>query len=147
VLFVGSTVVSLFLLHLHHGGQGVRHLLLGAGAQQLWAYAWASWLACVGYGSVFLVIGLLMRNPIVPALLIWVVEQANPYLPALLKKVSVIFYINSLLPVTVDEGPFALVADPAPAWLAVPGLLVFSAAVLAAAAWRIREMEIAYGAD
>jgi ABC-type transport system involved in multi-copper enzyme maturation permease subunit len=147
VLFVGSTVASLFLLHMHHGGQGVRHLLFGAGAGQLVAYAGASALACLGYGAVFLAIGLMMRNPIVPALLIWVVEQANPYLPALLKKASVIFYINSLLPVAIDAGPFALVADPVPAWLAVPGLGLFAASMLALAAWRIRAIEISYGVD
>jgi hypothetical protein len=104
-------------------------------------------LACLGYGAVFLVIGLLFRNPIVPALLIWLWEQANPFLPVLLKKISVIFYLQSMLPVQVDEGPFAVIADPVPAWLAVPGLLGFTALVLIAAGMRIRRMEIAYGAD
>jgi len=146
-LFVGSTVASLFLLHINLGAQGVQHLLTGPGAMQLWAYAGVSLLACVGYGAVFLVIGLFMRNPIVPALLIWVLELANPYLPTLLKKISVIFYLNSMLPIRVDEGPFALVADPVSAWLAVPGLFVFAALTLVAAGWRIRRMEVAYGND
>lgn len=147
VLFVGSTVVSLFLLHLHHGTQGIRYLLFGDGAVQLWAYGGVSFLACVGYGAVFLVVGLLLRNPIVPALLIWLIEAANPFLPSLLKKISVVFYLNGLLPVRIDDGPFALVADPVSAWLAVPGLFVFAAAVLALASVRIRRMEIAYGND
>ena len=32
-------------------------------------------------------------------------------------------------------------------WIAVPGLLAFTVAVLVAAALRIRKMEIAYGVD
>jgi ABC-type transport system involved in multi-copper enzyme maturation permease subunit len=147
LLFVGSTVASLFILHIHFGAQGITHLLFGPGARQLWAYSGVTFLACLGYGAVFLVIGLFMRNPIVPALLIWVLELANPYLPSVLKKFSVIFYLNSMLPLRVDEGPFALVADPVSPWLAVPGLFLFASLTLLAAGYRIRRMEIAYGAD
>ncbi len=147
VLFVGSTVASLFLLHADFGAKGIEHLLSGAGALQLWAYGGVTLLACVGYGAVFLVAGLFLRNPIVPALLIWVWEFINPWLPSLLKKFSVVFYLNSLLPLHVDEGPFALVADPVPAWLAVPGLFAFAALTLLAGAWRVRRMEIAYGSE
>ncbi len=88
-----------------------------------------------------------LRNPIVPALLIFLWEQINPFLPALLKKISVIFYLKGLLPVAIDEGPFAVIAEPVPAWLAIPGLLIFTAAVLTAAGFRIRRTEIAYGSD
>jgi len=145
LLFTVSTVGSMFLLHAHLGIGGVRHLLAGPGSAQLWSYVAITLLACVGYGAVLLSIGLLLRNLIVPALLFWALEWANPYLPALLKKVSVVFYLNSLLPLRIDEGLFALVADPVSPWLAVPGLFVFAALALAAAGWRIRRMEIAYG--
>jgi hypothetical protein len=148
LLFVGSTLASLFLLHAHAGPlQAASYLLNGPGLGQMVSYVWVTVLACLGYGAVFLIIGLFFRNPIVPALLIFVWEQLNPFLPALLKKISVIFYLKSLLPVTLDEGPFAVIADPVPAWLAVPGLLVFTSAVLLAAGLRIRRMEIVYGAD
>jgi ABC-type transport system involved in multi-copper enzyme maturation permease subunit len=148
LLFGGSTLISMFLLYAHSGPvQAVRHLLGGPGFGQMLSYTWVTILACLGYGAVFLIIGLFLRNPIVPALLIFVWEQVNAFLPALLKKISVIFYLKSLLPVTVDEGPFAIIADPVPGWLAVPGLFVFTAAVLIAAGLRIRRMEIVYGAD
>ena len=42
---------------------------------------------------------------------------------------------------------FAISADPAPVWLALPGLLVLTAIVIWAAAARIRRMEIRYGAE
>jgi hypothetical protein len=147
LLFCGATALSMTLLYGYYGPREAIDLLLGPSAPQLWGYLGATALACIGYGAVFLVIGLFLRNPIVPALLIWVLEWANPFLPSLLKKLSVIFYVKSLLPVTINEGPFALIAQPAPAWIAVPGLLVFAAATLTAATLRIRRMEIAYGAD
>ena len=148
LLFVGSTVVTMFMLYANIGPvTAVRHLLLGPGFGQLFSYVSVTALACLGYGAVFLVIGLFLRNPIVPALLIFLWEQINPFLPALLKKISVIFYLKGLLPVAIDEGPFAVIAEPVSAWLAIPGLLIFTAAVLTAAGFRIRRTEIAYGSD
>jgi hypothetical protein len=147
LLFCLATAVSMGLLYGYYGVRAATDLLAGPGAVQLWSYLGVTALACVGYGAVFLVIGLFLRNPIVPALLIWVLEWSNPFLPSFLKKVSVIFYVKSLLPVTITEGPFALLADPAPAWLAIAGLLLFAALTLTAASLRIRRLEIAYGAD
>ena len=71
----------------------------------------------------------------------------NPFLPAILKKFSVIFYLQSLVPVPLNDGPFAIIADPVSAWLAVPGLLLFTALMLIAAGLRTRRMEIAYASD
>jgi len=147
-LFVGTTLVSLVLLYSYFGvSRALGHLIGGPGLVQTLAYAGTSALACLGYGAVFLVVGLLFRNPIVPGLLIWVWEWANPFLPVLLKKFSVIFYLQSLLPVGIDVGPFAVIAKPASPWLAIPGLLLFTAAMLAAGGLCIRKMEIAYGGD
>ena len=74
-------------------------------------------------------------------------ESINPFLPALLKKISVIFYLKSLMPVPLDDGAFAIMADPVSAWLAVPGLVLFAALTILVAALRIRRMEISYAAD
>lgn len=141
-LFVGSAVASFVLLHLRFGGSR------GLGPpEQLLAYAGVTALACLGYGAVFLVVGMLMRNPIVPGLIVWVWEAGNPFLPVLLKKISVVFYLQSLLPVALSQGPFAIVADPAPVWLAVPGLFIFTAAILVLGGLRARKLEIAYAGD
>ena len=74
-------------------------------------------------------------------------EWLNFLLPPLLKKISVIHYLNSLAPVPVSEGPFAVVADPTPAWLAILSLLLVTVVVLVIASYRIRHMEIHYGSD
>ena len=131
----------------HFYSASVRFFLDGAGLSELFAYVAITMLACVGYGAFFLVVGLFFRNPIIPALLLYGWEWLNFLLPPLLKKISVIHYLNSLLPVPLSEGPFAVIAEPTPAWISVPGLLIVTALVLIGAATRIRRMEIKYGSD
>ncbi|NIP14357.1 MAG: hypothetical protein GWM88_06360 [Pseudomonadales bacterium] len=58
-----------------------------------------------------------------------------------------IFYLQSMLPVKPASGPFALIADPVPLWLAIPGFFLFTAAVLVLAGLKIRHMEISYASD
>jgi len=55
--------------------------------------------------------------------------------------------LNSLVPVPLSEGPLAVVAEPTPAWISVPGLLIVTLLVLFVAGRRIRRMEIRYGSD
>ena len=148
ILFTTTTVVAMLLLYFpHFYSQSVRYFTEGRGLTQLLTYAGITILACVGYGAFFLVVGLFIRNPIVPALLLYGWEWLNFLLPPLLKKISVIHYLNSLVPVPVYEGPFAVVADPTPAYIAVPSMLAVTAIVLILAAIRIRHMEIRYGSD
>ena len=147
VLFTVSTAGSLLLLYVGLGSQGRTYLSEGPGMRQAFVYVGITWLACVGYGAAFMVIGLFFRNPIVPALLIYGWEFINFLLPPVLKKISVIHYLHSLVPIPIPEGPFAMVADPTPAWLSIPGLLVFTAAVLVIASFRIRKMQITYGGE
>jgi ABC-type transport system involved in multi-copper enzyme maturation permease subunit len=148
VLFCGLTIAAMLLLYLpHFWSQSIRFFLDGQGMVQILTYAGITALACLGYGSFFLVVGLFIRNPIIPALLLYGWEWLNFLLPPLLKKVSVIHYLNSLVPVPISEGAFAVIAEPTPAWIAIPSLLVVTAIVLVLSAYRIRHMEIRYGSD
>ena len=148
ILFTTTTVVSMLLLYFpHFYSQSVRYFLEGRGYGQLLAYAGITMLACVGYGAFFIVVGLFIRNPIIPALFLYGWEWINFLLPPLLKKISVIHYLNSLVPVPVSEGLFAVVAEPTPAWIAIPSMLAVTLVVLILAAYRIRHMEIRYGSD
>lgn len=148
ILFTTVTVVSMLLLFFpHFPSASTRFFLDGAGIGQLLTYAVITMLACVGYGAFFMIVGLFFRNPIIPALLLYGWEWINFLLPPLLKKISVIHYLNSLMPVPLSEGPFAVVAEPTPAWISIPGLLIVTVLVLIAAASRIRRMEIRYGSD
>src|SRR2546421_3475369 len=148
ILFSVVTVVSMLLTFFpHFYSASMRFFLDGPGISQLFTYVGITILACIGYGAFFLIVGLFFRNPITPALLLYGWEWLNFLLPPLLKKISVIHYLNSLVPVPVSEGPFAVVAEPTPAWLSVPGLLIVTALVLFVAGSRIRRMEIRYGGD
>jgi ABC-type transport system involved in multi-copper enzyme maturation permease subunit len=148
LLFTGTTVIAMLLLYFpHFYSQSLRYFTEGRGMSQLLTYAGITILACIGYGAFFLVVGLFIRNPIIPALVLYGWEWLNFLLPPLLKKISVIHYLNSLVPVPISEGPFAVVAEPTPAWIAVPSMLGVTLIVLALAAYRIRHMEIRYGSD
>jgi len=148
VLFVTSTIVSMLLLYFpHFYSESSRYFFDGPGMGQLLTYAGVTILACIGYGAFFLFIGLFFRNPIIPALVLYAWEWINFLLPPLLKKISVIHYLNSLVPIPVSEGPFAVVAEPTAAWIAIPGLVLSTSLVLIAAGYRIRHLEIKYGSE
>jgi ABC-type Na+ efflux pump permease subunit len=149
VLFVGSTVASFLLIGQHFGPAWTEYLLHGPGLGQLGWYALVAALGCIGYGAVFLMCGLFFKNPMIPAAVVWVWEGLNPFLPSLLKKISIIFYLKSLAPVEIPVPPpfsvFAVETDPATAWVAIPGLLAVTAILLVYSAISAREAEISYG--
>lgn len=148
VLFTATTVIAMLLLYFpHFYSQSLRYFTEGRGLTQILTYAGITMLACLGYGAFFLVVGLFVRNPIIPAIVLYGWEWINFLLPPLLKKISVIHYLNSLVPVPLNEGPFAVVAEPTPAYIAIPSMLGVTLLVLVLAAYRIRHMEIRYGSD
>ncbi len=123
-------------------------------AHAFW-YAASAALGCVGYGSVFLAAGMLLRNPIVPAIVILLWEGVNPILPAALQKLSVLYYVQSLAPVPLPIPPDAPLlmrllmapAEPPSVTVAVLGLLGLTALVLWIASRTVRRLEIDYGTD
>jgi ABC-type transport system involved in multi-copper enzyme maturation permease subunit len=146
ILLFGSTVVLCNLLLYVPFGIGVasEYFFSGPGFVDLITYLFVTALACLGYGSVFLILGLMFRNPIVPGIAVLGWELINFLLPPFLTKISVIHYLKGLLPVPMSEGPFAILAQAPPAWLSFFGLLAFTAAVLVLAGWRLRRLEIRY---
>ncbi len=125
------------------------------GPAHAFSYAAAAVLACVGYGSVFLATGLLLRNPIVPAAVLLLWEGANPFLPSMLQKISVIYYVQALCPVVPPPDPdmpaiarlLFSPANPPSKVLAVIGLLLVTALVLWLASRAVRKLEINYSTD
>jgi ABC-type transport system involved in multi-copper enzyme maturation permease subunit len=145
LIFGASTVASYLILFGATGGTQLEEFVFkGPGMGHLMTYVGVTVLACIGYGAVFLFTGLAFRNPIVPAAVILGWEYINFLLPPLLKKFSVIFYLESLCPVPIPMGPFTVLAEPAPLWLAVPGLLGLSLLILLASGFLIRRMEVLY---
>ena len=148
LLFMLSTILSYVLIYLPVGVSGaIEDLTAGPGGAHLGAYLGVTLLACIGYGSLFMLIGMLFRNPIIPAGVLYVWEMLHFLLPPALKKLSVIHYLKGLLPVPLPDGPFAVVVEPPPVAVSVLGLLAFTVVVLAATALIIRRMEIRYTED
>jgi ABC-type transport system involved in multi-copper enzyme maturation permease subunit len=150
VVLTASTLLSFVLLGSYRGiGASLGYVFGPVGLGQALAYAGITALACLGYGAVFLLVGLYFRNPILPALIFFLIESVNSFLPSLLKKFSVFFYLWSLLPIVPagSEGPFALLADPVSPWIAAPGLIAFAGLAVLAAGWRVRRMEIGYATE
>lgn len=148
VLFSITTVGSMLILYFWlFPSESSSYFFGGVGTKQLLSYLGVTILACIGYGAVFLIVGLFFRNPIVPGLFLYGWEWINFLLPPLLKKFSVIHYLTSLVPVPMSEGPFAVLVEPTPAWISVPSLFIFTGVVLFLASLHIRRMEISYAGE
>jgi ABC-type transport system involved in multi-copper enzyme maturation permease subunit len=158
VIFGASTVLQFATLYWYFSWNSVQEYLFHAhGVEHLAAYLGVTLLACVGYGSVFLAGGVMFRNPLVPTVVVLLWEAVNGFLPGVLQKISVIFYLKSLCPVGIPEAialdrgsPLALIAvNPAPASpaTAILGLLVLSVVVIALSSVQVRRMQIDYAAD
>jgi hypothetical protein len=148
VLFTAGTALSFVLMYLPYGSQRAgRFFFEGPGLEHLSSYLGVTVLACLGYGAVFLLMGLLVNNPMIPAALVLAWESIHFLLPPALRKISVIHYLLSLCPVPAPQGPLALMVEPTPAWIAIPALLLLTAVLLAAASLRARRLEITYAAD
>lgn len=154
LIYCTSTLVQFFAMYAHYDSATLQeYLWRNHGAQHLLAYMGVTALGCLGYGSVFLAAGILLRNPIIPAAVILVWESIDLFLPALLQKFSVIYYLKSLCPIEVSVPAagflrlFAVNPDPVSPYIAIPGLFALAALVVLLAGLRIRKMEIRYGTD
>lgn len=144
ILAVGATDLAFVL---SAGGDGLEHLLLGPGLGHLASFEAATALACLGYGALFLLLGTSFRNPILPGLLCWGWEQINPFLPPILKRLSVIHYVQGIAPAPPSGAPVQLLGESVPPATAVAGILAVSALFFALAALRARRLELTYGEE
>ena len=147
-LFVPATIISYLLIYLPYGPRVMEsHFVNGVGIGHMLAYAGVAFLACAGYGAVFLLTGLISKNPILPAMLIMGWESLNLFLPAALQKISVIHYLQSITPVPLPFGPLEVITEPTSPWISVPGLMIMTLAILMLAAYKMRRAEVAYTTD
>ncbi len=150
-LFEAGALGSFTLMYAHFGARGREFVFQGPGLAHLWAYLLVIALACLGYGAVFLLLSMMFRNPMPPAMIVMAWEVINPVLPALLQKLSIASYLRHLMPVAVPaEGVFALltvITEPVRPWAAVTGVLILTAAVVAFSCYRMRRIEINYTVD
>jgi ABC-type transport system involved in multi-copper enzyme maturation permease subunit len=152
IIFAGGALLCFTVVMSTHNSAEVQAYLQGAGMQHVFWYAAAAVMGCIGYGSVFLAAGLLLRNPIIPAAVLLGWESINGFLPATLQKISILYYLQSLCPVPIqtnNEMPALLQlllapAAPASHFGAIAGLIIVTLVVLWIARIAIRRMEISY---
>ncbi len=155
LIFGGGALLAFVALVWPHDAVEVQAYWNAGGLSHGFWYVTTAVLGCVGYGSIFLALGLYIRNPIVPAAILLAWEGANGVLPHIVQKMSVLYYLQSLCPVPapMDDDVPALIrllaapAAPASRPGAILGLLVVTAFVLWIAARAVRRMQISYGAD
>lgn len=151
-IFTFGAVLCFAVMLWPHSAAHVTAYWQGNGLSHLISYASATVLACIGYGSVFLAFGMVLRNPIIPAVLMLFWENVNSILPTLLQKLSVLHYAQSLCPVAVpidDNMPFLIrllisPAAPPSTATAVVGFFILTALVLWIASHIVRRLEIDY---
>lgn len=155
VIFTSSTALQWLAMLWQFEWSTITRFLEGPGWGQFGAYLGVTALACVGYGSIFLVVGLLFRNPIVPAAVVLLLESANPFLPPALKKISMIFYLQSICPVPAMPdrnmppmiGLLIAPTEPASVVTSLICIALLTGLVLVAAAYLARRLEINYSTD
>ena len=155
VIFGGGAVLAFAAMVSPHDPVEVQAYWDAGGMSHAFWYAAAAVLGCVGYGSVFLAVGLYVRNPIIPAAVVLAWESANSVLPHVLQKASILYYLQSMCPVPapIDDGAPTLIrllaapAAPASRPGAILGLLLLTAFVLWIASRAVRRMQIAYGGE
>ena len=155
-IFATSEVLQTiaFLWHFPPAAREI-YLYHNHGLEHAAIYLGVTVLACVGYGAFFLVAGMLFRNPILPAAAILIWEGINPFLPAVLRQFSVIYYLKSLCPVDIPTPPgtpalFALLvsnSDPVAAPVAILGILGVALVALYVSSVQVRRMEINYSTE
>ncbi|MBV8905772.1 MAG: ABC transporter permease, partial [Acidobacteriia bacterium] len=82
VLFAVSVGLSMYFTGRHQSAAWTSFFANGPGMSQLLSYLTITVLAVIGYGAVFLAMGLFVRNPMIPAAVLWVWENLNPFLPS-----------------------------------------------------------------
>ncbi len=155
VIFGGGALLTLAAMLWPHDAVEVQAYWNAGGMGHVFWYAAAAALGCVGYGSVFLAVGLYVRNPIIPAAVLLAWEAVNGILPHVLQKMSILYYLQSLCPVPapIDDDAPALIrllaapAAPASRPGAILGLLLLTAFVLWIGGVAVRRMQISYGTE
>jgi hypothetical protein len=155
VIFGGGALLAFAVMVWPHEAVALQAYWNAGGMAHACWYAAAAVLGCVGYGSVFLAVGLYVRNPILPAAVLLAWEGINGILPPVLQRISILYYLQSLCPIPapIDGDAPALIrllavpAAPASRPAAILGLLLLTALVLWIASRAVRRMEISYGAE
>jgi ABC-type transport system involved in multi-copper enzyme maturation permease subunit len=130
-------VITFFLLASARGWANV-----GAYVPDLLRDLGAGMMTIVAYGSLFTFLGVLLRRPVIPGLLLLFGWEMLAHLPGYLPRLTLISWLGSLHSHRpAREGLFGLFVQIQPSGLSLAVLLVSSAAFLTAATWLFSRRE------
>jgi ABC-type transport system involved in multi-copper enzyme maturation permease subunit len=146
LLFSIATASSYFLFF-WPATEGRDFLFTGLGIAHMARYVAIAALACAAYGALFLLIGLIFRNPMIPALFVLCWETFNFVMPSWFQHVSIVLYLRSLMPVTLLNGPLGITVEPPLPVISAVWLLIASAGLVWFSSFLVRRIQITYTAD
>ena len=82
-IFAGGALLCFGIMLQTHSSAEIQAYWHSAGLAHAFWYTITAMMGCIGYGSVFLAAGMLMRNPIIPAAVLLGWEAINGFLPAI----------------------------------------------------------------
>lgn len=147
-IFGSTTIVCYLLIYLPFGiAQFVLDITNGIAASQLASYIGITLLACMGYGALFMLTGLLFRNPLLPVAAVAGWELLHFILPPALKIFSVIHYLKGLIPIHINEGPLAVIVTPPGLLGSILGILGICTIALLGSIYYLKSYEVRYTED
>ena len=146
LIFTTSTILTNILMYMA-GTSWATFFLEGDGFSNLARYVLVTILACVAYGGVFMLTGLRFRNPVVPAIVVGLWEAFYFVLPETLQKLTIMHYLQSILPLVIDRGPFSVVIDASSGTFSVLALVAFAMLMVWASGKMLKKTEVTYSAD
>ena len=145
-IFATSTILTNLLMYVP-APASANFFSEGDGIPYLARYVLVTVLACVAYGGIFTLTGLYFRNPIIPAIVVGLWEAFYFILPETLQKLTVMHYLQSMLPLVIDRGPFSVVIGATSGIIGVPILLAISVGLVWLSGRMLCRTEITYSAD
>ena len=148
VTLLAWTLATAVLLVIHGPGAAMGALFSADGLRQAFSYAAMILLASMAYGSLFLLIGALVRWPSIVMMVYWLWELLTLVLPQGFKRATIAHWVSSFMPMAVvPDNPVVTLGTPESRVLAVIVLLAFTVLCVALATWRARHIQAAYGAS
>ena len=145
-LFLSTSFVS-YYLYFWPTRSGRNWALARIGTQHLGNYLFVVLLACIAYGALFMLIGLIFRNPMIPAIFVLLLESFGYVLPPIFQRMTVALYVQRFVPLTVAHGPFAIIIEPPSGPTSIAVLLLVSAAMVWLSTMILRRTQITYSVD
>jgi ABC-type transport system involved in multi-copper enzyme maturation permease subunit len=146
LIFGASTLLTHVLLYMQNRDWAT-FFLEGDGMTNTLRYVTVTALACMAYGAVFLLAGVLFKNPAFPVITLAAWEAFFFILPESMQKFTIMHYLQSMLPIGIDMGPFAVVVDRTPPIWGIPTLLVVAAVAVWTSGVVMRRAQITYSTD